>query len=935
LFLRIAICLLLISVAAAGRVDAATRYDWRLTFRSIHTPHFDIHAHQGEEALARRLAGLAEQVRESLRPMFGVPPGRVQVILVDQSDLSNGWATPFPYDTIEITAAPPGAETLIGNTDDWLRLVFTHEYTHILHLDRTRGVMRAVRGIFGRVPIAFPNAFLPVWSVEGIATYEESAATGEGRVPAGDFRVLVDQAARQHRFEPRDRAAGGLVDWPSGNAAYAYGAYFHQYLADRYGAHRVRALADAQAGRVPFFGSGAFKNVFGRGVGGLWSDFRESRQTSTARASATDTAATRITHAGFSIAAPRFAPDGSIYYARSSADGFPSLEHVSADGRAFPPLPRYLGSRTSVREGWVVFDQLQVVRSVALYSDLYAVRPGNTTVRRLTRQARASDPDLSPDGRTIACIVQVHGRGALALLGFDPDRTTTPAIVLDEEGADLGGPRWSPDGRTLVVERRVRNGDYQLVLIDATTHERRVLVARRGVRLVTPSWTNDGRTVLFAANVGNEPFNIYAASLDGNIRRVTDSVSGASAPEVSPNGRSLLYVGYTADGYDLFTIPWRPESWTTVNWGQTEPRDASAPMEQYTGELGVYQPLRTLAPTYWTPVVASDAGEQLIGAGTAMSDALGRHSYAADAAWTKGRSRPDWHIAYAYDRWWPTLFAAYSDDTDPLGGGDVRAREVLAGALFPVRRVRWSDTLLAALDVERDTFTCASACRAVLASERRTSLRGGWMHDSRRLFGYSISTEEGALIETAVETTPAALGSTADTGAAVLDLRGFHRVFSQHTVAAARVAFAGSWGDLRARRVFSASGPGPSIAAFDFGRDTIGLLRGFDPGDLIGTRAAVANVDVRFPLFRPERGLGSWPVFFRAVHGAAFVDAGHSWDEGLVLGDVRTSVGGELSLDAVLGHYAPVTFTAGAAWTRDPVADRSRFVVFGRIGRAF
>jgi hypothetical protein len=92
---------------------------------------------------------------------------------------------------------------------------------------------------------------------------------------------------------------------------------------------------------------------------------------------------------------------------------------------------------------------------------------------------------------------------------------------------------------------------------------------------------------------------------------------------------------------------------------------------------------------------------------------------------------------------------------------------------------------------------------------------------------------------------------------------------------------------------------------------------------------------VRFPLFRPERGLGSWPVFFRAVHGAAFVDAGDAWDEGLVLGDVRTSVGGEVSLDAVLGHYALVTFTAGAAWTRDPVADRSRFVVFGRIGRAF
>lgn len=916
------------------RADAATRYDWRLKFRSIHTAHFDIHAHQGEEALARRLGRIVEDVRQSLQPVFGVPPGRVQVILVDQSDLSNGWATPFPYDTIEISAAPPAAETLIGNTDEWLRLVFTHEYTHILHLDRTRGVMRAVRGVFGRVPIAFPNAFLPVWAVEGIATFEESEATGEGRVPAGDFRVIVDQAARQHRFEPRDRAAGGLVDWPSGNAPYAYGAYFHEYLADRYGTDRLRALADAQAGRVPFFGSGAFNNVFGRGIGALWRDFRESRQ-AVAVSSRTDTAATRVTHDGFNVGAPRFAPDGSIFYALASPHAFPTLRHLRADGRAESLLPRYLGNRTSVREGWIVFDQLEVVRSAALYSDLYAVRSGETEVRRLTRNARASDPDLSPDGTTIACIVQGHGRGALAVLRFDPDRVTTPEIIIDEEDADFTGPRWSPDGRTLVVERRIRQGDYELVLVDAISHESRVLAARRGVRLVTPSWAMDGRTVLFAANDGGEPFNVYAASLDGTIRKITDSISGASAPEVSPDGRSLLYVGYTADGYDLFTIPMTPQSWTPVSWPAPEPPAKRAQTARSTGELGPYRPIRTLRPTYWTPVIATDADELLIGAGTAMTDALGRHSYSADAAWTGGRSRPDWHASYIYDRWWPTLFAAYSDDTDPIRGGNVRARELLAGALVPVRRVRWSETLMGAVDVEQDTFACLATCRAVLPTQRRSSLRGGWIHDSRRLFGYSISSEEGGQIETALETTPAALGSSAATGAAIFDVRGFHRIVGQHTVAAGRVAFASAWGDVRARRVFSAGGPGPSIAAFDFGRDTIALLRGFDAADLLGTRAAVANLDLRVPLFRPERGLGSWPVFFNAVHAAAFVDAGNAWDGSFAAKDLRTSIGGELSLDTVLAHYAPVTFTAGAAWTRDPVADRSRVVAFGRIGRAF
>src|SRR5262249_22175572 len=142
---------------------AANRYDPRLRFRTIRTEHFDVHFHQREELMGRRLAGIAERVRSQFEPVFGVARGRVQIILVDQSDLSNGWATPFPYDAIEIAAVPPAPETLIGNATDWLELAFTHEYTHILHLDRSRGFMQGVRYLFGRAPLVFSNTFLPVW----------------------------------------------------------------------------------------------------------------------------------------------------------------------------------------------------------------------------------------------------------------------------------------------------------------------------------------------------------------------------------------------------------------------------------------------------------------------------------------------------------------------------------------------------------------------------------------------------------------------------------------------------------------------------------------------------------------------------------------------------------------------------------------------------
>ena len=74
--------------------SAANRYDPRLRFRTVSTARFDIHYHQGEEVLAQQLARIAEEVAATLDRSLGPASGRVQVILVDQDDLPNGWASP-------------------------------------------------------------------------------------------------------------------------------------------------------------------------------------------------------------------------------------------------------------------------------------------------------------------------------------------------------------------------------------------------------------------------------------------------------------------------------------------------------------------------------------------------------------------------------------------------------------------------------------------------------------------------------------------------------------------------------------------------------------------------------------------------------------------------------------------------------------------------
>ena len=936
---RIAFAALLLTFALQEAGSAASRYDPRLRFRTISTPRFDIHFHQGEDAQARRLAGIAEEVARQLDPTLGRPSSRVHVVLVNQTDLSNGWATPVPYNLIEITAAGPSAGSQIGNSSDWLRVVFTHEYTHIVHLDKSRSWIGGLRKVLGRNPALFPNLTLPLWAIEGTATYEESVLTGEGRVPAGDFRQIVTAAAAAGSFEPIDRAGGGLDDWPSGSAQYAYGAYFNQYLSDRYGPESLRRLADESAGRVPYFGSPAYRKVFGRSLGKLWTDF--AADAGQRLAATTASPARRITDDGFTVAVPRFGPDGTLYYAIANPHGFPAMmARRPGSSRSSWLTTRYLGDGMGFAGDWLVFDQLELVASVGLQSDLFAWSVRERRTIRLTRGERAGDPDVSPDGRRVVFTRQLADRRELVTgaLDVDAQRITDIRALVSAAGVELAGPRWSPDGRTIVAERREAGSRPGLVLVDANAGEVSPLPTA-AARPFAATWTPDGMRILFSAADSNRPFQIHAVDrATGAEMRLEGTGASAQAPAVAPDGRTLAFVGYTTEGYDLFSLDLERARWIPV---APEPardgRPPSAPLsaEASSPELDTrsYSPRNTLAPRFWTPTVESDNGELVVGAASGGADALARHVYGAEVGWGT-RGRPDWQLAYAYDRWRPTFFANVADDTDPWRSGTARSREMNAGILLPFRRVRFAQSLFGAFHAATDTLACSTCATPIDARASRSGVRTGYTFSSARTYGYSVSREEGLSVSVTNELLRRALGSDGDAGSAVADLRGYLPLRPRHAVLAVRAAMAHAWGDREVRRAFTASGNGPASGSLAFDNDAIGLLRGFDD-DESAANAAVLNLDYRVPVWRPQRGFGTLPFFARTLHAAAFLDVGRTWEANFGSGDRRWSTGLEISLDSVVGYVLPVTLTGGAALRHDGPRHDSDVVLFGRIGRAF
>lgn len=941
---------------------AATRFDPALRFRILNTPHFRIYFDQRSGGLALRLAAIAEDTWTALQQPFGRrPPPLTHVVLADQTELPNAYATPLPYDTIVIYPTwPTGAEF---NVDDWLRVVFTHEFTHIVHLDRSEGWARVVRGVFGRLFVAFPNVFLPTWQVEGLATYEESTVTGQGRLHAGEFRAIVDEAARGRRFQPLDRVNGGLTDWPGGQAPYAYGARFHQYLATRFGSERLAELAGVTAGRVPYTASRAFSKVFGASLGSLWRDFESaSLNDAAATVSLPDEGIRRLTHTGFVVSGPRFdrvCPNcpPSVIYAVRTPDEFPALKRAalsSGDGTTIST--RYFGATTAVGERDVYFDQLEIARAVGLYGDLYRLDRNSGQVRRLTQGARLHDPDLSPDGSTLAAVQENGGRRDLVLVPLSsPGAVDTLA---GEDDVQFNAPRWSPDGTRIAVERHRRGSRPEIVIVDVAARTLTALSFAEGdTRAVMPSWRPDGRGLVAAIASGDRPFNLVEVDLDRKTTRLlTHTTGGATWPEVSPDGRTIVFVGYTTAGYDLFAMPFPADA---SGWDERPPTmsietavlapPARAPQATVRGQT--YSPLPTLKPTSWAPIVESDGDQVRIGAATDGSDVLGYHGYSVAASWlaastseapSPDRAVPDWFVSYAYDRWRPTIFAAASAETSFFAGPATasgtpsaatrRERQVEAGVLVPFLRARSSHDALATIFRSTDDYTFVDR----QLRRDRAGLRGAWRTTTARAYGYSVSPEDGISSGVTAEIVRTGLGASANATTVTGDFRAFLPGLRRHHIVAVRLAGGASGGDSTVGRTFLLGGAGPDASEIDFGSGAISVLRGFPSNSFAGSRVALANLEYRFPLARPQRGVGTWPLFLHTIHAAAFADIGHAWTRRFVAGDRKTSFGAELSANLVAGYYFPLTLTVGAARGHDgSLTDRNRTTVYVRVGRSF
>jgi Tol biopolymer transport system component len=160
-------------------------------------------------------------------------------------------------------------------------------------------------------------------------------------------------------------------------------------------------------------------------------------------------------------------------------------------------------------------------------------------------------PTPSPDGTTIVFVGfsdETYGYQGIYAIKADGTGLTTTPLYQDPNsgGVAIGQPRWSHDGKYIVHNRIDTSGHSEVWVMDADGTNPRQITNLPDTNNSDGVFSLDDGTIFFDRSaLGNTSCQIWKIAATGVASTETLVVNNALGPVPSPDGESLVYVGFT------------------------------------------------------------------------------------------------------------------------------------------------------------------------------------------------------------------------------------------------------------------------------------------------------------------------------------------------------------------------------------------------------
>jgi len=937
------------------------KYHPEISWKEISNEKFIIVFPSGYETEALYTLNTAEQLYDQLFELWGgwvQIHGRTRILLSDVYDVSNGSATFFPYNQVEIYLSTPPPDSTIGNAKDWIKMALAHELTHIFNFNAGSGFTYFMRKILGSNPLLFPTLIMPGWLEEGFAIYAESQIDEGGRLNTPDYRLMLRKITEAGKMPNWGNIWGFPTHWPGRMSKYLYGAAFIKFLADTYGHSKIpEFLKNFAQNPIPITITKdlkpvklnvrqRLKNVFGKNLSTLWNEFlrqveNQCPEPTGNKSHNPSSPLTLLTKKGKYNEYPLFGDQDNIFYANHNYKEYPGIYSLNIKNnktRRLIDKSGINGMFYSQSEDKIYFSAIDYYKSFYKYSDIYVLDLHKQTFEQLSKGKRLFYPAKSSIERNkIYCVQRIQNKSYLAVLDLETGNTNT----LSQGYTSIAYPAVSPDNRYIAASIKTNHKEWAIGLFNLNG-ELEKLVTDGRIKCYYTTWKNAKELFFICGyrksyklacyNLNSESFQIFDDPQLPALRYFT--------LEPGKNKTKIAVSIYDANGFNLALVNIDELKRKRLSKDKINLSSASKtikhtakknpPPNPHSYKIRPYHFFREMIPKYINGAYRNGGNEIQPGILIGSHDLLMKHSFTMEAFYGLQSRTANFILNYTFDGFYPTLSIRYSDLSEfnhtPIRGDFIyKERKFELISLYPLLIKNRNQAYL----YSNIHFETVGNHLPELPTNDRIKFNGlklGLFFNSAKKYYDSISFADGLSFSLSYSREFKWMGSDYDIKTAAFQYKHFLSLFRPN-VFAIRLGVMDSWGE--ARRLFYMGGSKTQEKYHTAGNNFFDLMRGYSAGYFEGTGGYLLNLEYRISLLKIEKYFWGSTNFER-LYLSIFTDIGNLWKKQWRF-DPAYSLGLELNMVLTISDIK-IEISTGSAIGYNPYHSP---IIYLRLGNSF